>query len=154
MVSAPQPVNHSAIYSVARHYWITGGYIFKLRTWSIQPSFLVKSDAVVTSFDLNCTATFNDRIWLGASYRYKDAICPMVGFNWISERKEKGMRESVLAKRRTQEQDYRVMRIGFAYDYTTSRLGGYNNGTFELFVSYCLPWTPATSRHGDVRNFE
>jgi type IX secretion system PorP/SprF family membrane protein len=154
VISAPLPVSHSAIYDVAQHYWITGGYNYQTRLWTIQPSFVVKSDAIVTSIDLNCIATYNDLVWFGASYRYKDAICPMIGFNWVAENKVKTKRKSILADRRTQEQDYRVMRIGFAYDYTTSQLGGYNNGTFELFLSYCLPWVPATSRHGDVRNFQ
>lgn len=146
---------HPMLYQVAHHYWITAGYKFNTRAWMIQPSFLVKSDATVTSCDLSVTATYNDLFWIGANYRVKDAICPMIGFNWITENKtdQKG-RRSIVAKRKTQEQRYNVMRIGFAYDYTTSKLNQYNNGTFELFLSYCLPWTPATSRHGDVRIFD
>lgn len=127
-------------YQMARHYFITGGWNSGRPgdTWQIKPSFLVKSDATVTSFDLNCTAVFNDRFWAGISYRYQDAIVPMIGFQTATP---KNYREP-------------VMKFGFAYDYNTSRLSNYNNGSFEIFVAYCHPIAYKPSGHGCSRFFE
>ncbi len=135
------PVNHTLIYQMARHYWITGGVtLMQGNTWEIRPSFLVKSDATVTSFDVNVIAMFNQQFWFGASYRFQDAICPMVGFQ---------MPDDIIGENGG-------LKVGFAYDYTTSNLGDYNNGSFELFLNYCHPikFPTKTERHGDVRIFD
>jgi type IX secretion system PorP/SprF family membrane protein len=134
-------INHNLVYQMARHYWVTGGVtLMQGNTWEIRPSFLVKSDATVTSFDINCIAMFNQRFWFGASYRYQDAVIPMLGFQ--------------VPNPVTGENG--GLKVGFAYDYTTSNLGDYNNGSFELFLNYCVPikFTPKTERHGDVRLFD
>lgn len=149
-------MQHTLIYNVAHHFWITGGYNISTPQWTIQPSFLVKSDAVVTSVDLNCIATLNDKLWFGVSYRHKDAICPMIGFNWFS--KSEGENVDDPQNHDRNELGYRKpitnLRVGFAYDITTSKLNSYSNGSFELFVNYCIPWTPRIERHGDTRNWE
>lgn len=139
------PVIHDLIYQMARHYFITGGYNFPVgSSWELRPSFVVKSDATITSFDLNVTALFNQRFWFGASYRFGDAICPMIGF----------MLPSSTAT--SDERPGGGLKVGFAYDYTTSNLKNYNNGTFELFINYCMPikFTPKRQGHGDVRIFD
>jgi hypothetical protein len=48
------------------------------------------------------------------------------------------------------------LKVGFAYDYTTSNLKNYNNGTFELMLNYCIPIVivPKRQGHGDVRIFD
>lgn len=135
------PAAHSLVYQMARHYWITGGItLMQGNTWEIRPSFLVKSDATVTSFDITCLAMFNQRFWFGASYRFQDAIIPMLGFQ---------IPHAVTGENGG-------LKVGFAYDYTTSQLGDYNNGSFELFLNYCVPikFVVKTERHGDVRIFD
>lgn len=147
---------HTLRYDVAHHYFITGGYNLATRSWVIQPSFLVKSDAVVSSVDLNCTAVYNDRVWFGVSYRVNDAISPMIGFNWVmGDNGRIPNRDSYDGRlgAQTGSRSIQMLRVGFAYDWTTSPLRSYNNGTFELFANYCIPWSPRTSRHGDVRIF-
>lgn len=131
-------------YQIARHYFVTGGYNWSLGSWELRPSFLVKSDATITSFDLNVTALFNQRFWFGASYRFQDAICPMIGFMLPN------------AKATSNEMPGGGLKVGFAYDYTTSNLKNYNNGTFELMLNYCIPIviTPKRQGHGDVRIFD
>jgi ribulose kinase len=71
---------------------------------------------------------------------YQDAVIPMLGFQ--------------IPNPVTGENG--GLKVGFAYDYTTSNLGDYNNGSFELFLNYCVPikFTPKTERHGDVRLFD
>lgn len=135
------PLAHNLIYQMARHYWVTGGItLMQGNTWEVRPSFLVKSDATVTSFDLTCLAMFNQRFWFGASYRFKDAIMPMVGFQ---------MPHQVIGENGG-------LKVGVAYDYTLSNLGDYNDGTLEIFLNYCYPlkFPHKTERHGDVRIFE
>jgi type IX secretion system PorP/SprF family membrane protein len=149
---------HPMVYQAAHHYFITGGYSHAMQNWKLQPSFLVKSDATVTSFDLNFTALYNDKIWFGASYRHEDAICPMIGFNWINEKNTSGANGKDSYDGRLGAGGGRIktqmLRVGFAYDYTLSNLRNYNNGTFELFVNYCIPWESLTSKHYDVRLFD
>jgi type IX secretion system PorP/SprF family membrane protein len=128
---------HDLKYQVARHYFITGGAtVFDNGTWQIKPSFLVKSDATVTTCDVNVTALFSKSFWFGASYRYKDAICPMVGYHF---------KDGVI----------NGVKVGFAYDWTTSNLRGYNNGTFEVMLNYCHPIGPKKrGGGGDDRIFD
>lgn len=151
-------VPHPMLYQAAHHYFITGGYSRAMQNWKLQPSFLVKSDATVTSFDLNFTALYNDKVWFGATYRHKDAICPMIGFNWIlgSDGRGGNNRDSYDGRLggSSGKNTMQMLRVGFAYDYTTSRLNDYNNGTFELFVNYCIPWEKRTGGHYDVRLFD
>lgn len=142
--NGPSQLAHNLVFQMARHYFVTGGYNFELGDWSIRPSFLVKSDATITSFDLSCLALFNQRFWFGASYRFQDAICPMIGFQIPnSKMTPNGMPDGGL-------------KVGFAYDYTTSNLKNYNNGSFELFLNYCVPIivTPKRTGHGDTRIFD
>ena len=139
------PLTHNLVFQMARHYFITGGInLFQGNTWEVRPSFLVKSDATITSFDLNVTAMYNQRIWFGASYRYQDAICPMIGFQLPN------------SKATPDERPGGGLKVGFAYDYTTSNLKNYNNGTFEVFLNYCVPIivVPKRTGHGDTRIFD
>jgi type IX secretion system PorP/SprF family membrane protein len=138
------PFNAPLTYQVARHYFVTGGYNISMGTWELRPSFLVKSDATITSFDLNVTALFSERFWFGASYRFQDAICPMIGFMLPN------------ARATSNEMPGGGLKVGFAYDYTLSNLKNYNNGTFELMVNYCIPivFVPKRQGHGDVRIFD
>lgn len=134
---------HNLIYQVARHYYITGGANLQVSPdWEIKPSFLVKTDAVITSFDLNATAVFKSVFWFGTSYRFQDAICPMAGVMIPS----------------SEENDDFGMKIGFAYDYNTSNLKQYNNGSFEVFINYCRPidWSKFIfpGKYFDVRIFK
>lgn len=129
---------HNLIFQMARHYFITGGAkVLETPTWEIKPSFLVKTDAAVTTFDVNLTAVYNKKFWFGTSYRFKDAIVPMAGF---------------MIPTSTTNDDL-GLKVGFAYDYTTSNIKNYSNGSFELFLNYCIPYAakPFRQRQGDPR---
>lgn len=139
-VSVGSPlVVHPVLFQVARHYFITGGVSLRRGDWEFKPSFLVKTDATITTFDLNATAVFNQRFWFGASYRYQDAICPMIGMMFTNS---------------SMKSFDNSFKIGFAYDYNTSRLKSYNNGSFELFLNYCVPYTPRDGKFFNDRIFE
>jgi type IX secretion system PorP/SprF family membrane protein len=152
----PPIVTHTLLYQMARHYFITGGANLPINnSWEIRPSFLVKSDATTTSVDLNVTAMFNQRFWFGVSYRFADAVCPMVGFQWTNNKPAVYADATDDAPRQliSAAKSGGTMKIGFAYDYTTSNLKNYNSGTFELFLNYCIPftYTPPTTKVWDTR---
>ena len=104
-------------YQIARHYYLVGGYTFELGEGGkhgINPNVKVKSDAASTQLDINLTYIYNQKFWLGLSYRMQDAIAPMVGYKW------KGMK------------------IGYSYDLTMSKIKGYSAGTHEIMLGYCF----------------
>jgi type IX secretion system PorP/SprF family membrane protein len=133
------PVRHSLTYRISRHYFLTGGMDFDLGSWQLRPSFLVKSDASVTQFDINAIAVFNNQFWGGLSYRFQDAVCPMIGFQIPNVNDPKT-----------------GFKVGLAYDFNTSRLRSANNGSVEIFLNYCIPLVPVYTRegHGSVRIFD
>ena len=104
-------------YALARHYYIVGGYTFNLGEGGkhgINPNVKVKSDAASTQLDINLTYIYNQKFWVGVSYRMQDAIAPMVGYKW------KGAK------------------IGYSYDLTQSKIKGYSAGTHEIMLGYCF----------------
>lgn len=161
VVPGNPPTTHALLYNMVRHYYVTGGYNWQRRNMTIKPSFLLKSDATIATIDINCIATMNNGFWFGASWRMEDAVCPMIGFEWLQERKEDKripQERYILTPEfhdsvRPSWNKYATCKIGFAYDYTTSNLNSYSNGTFEIVLNYCIPYVPRTGRQGDVRIF-
>jgi type IX secretion system PorP/SprF family membrane protein len=111
-------------YSLKRHYYMVGGYYYTLPdpSFVLNPNVLIKSDFASTQFDINATVMYNNKYWGGVTYRASDAIGILVGgYPFESEK---------LAS----------LRIGYAYDVTTSPLGsqGRSGGSHEIFLSYCF----------------
>ena len=65
------------------------------------------------SLDLTINALFNNKFEIGIGYRLDDSISGLFNFR-VTE----------------------SMRIGYAYDYTTSNLGRFNSGSHEIFVLF------------------
>jgi type IX secretion system PorP/SprF family membrane protein len=100
-----------------QHYYLHTGKVFPLNeNFDIKPSVLVKylPNAPVQA-DVNCNLLYRERIWFGAGYRTGDAIVAMVEYQ-IDPR----------------------MRIGYAYDMTTSRLRTYTSGSHEVMLGIDL----------------
>lgn len=94
-----------------------GGYVFDLSDGlKFKPAFLVNyiKGAPVT---LNGSANFliNDVFTLGASYRNKNAVSGLAGFQISTN-----------------------TFIGYSYDYNTNGLGAYNSGTHEIILKFYL----------------
>lgn len=126
-------------YTVARHYYIMAGYYYDLNAeWQLQPAMLIKTDAVSSQFDLNLTALYNKLLWGGVSYRYQDAIVPMVGVNYA-------MPGSGLAGG--------TLRFGYSYDVTTSLIRQHSAGSHEIMLNYCfnIEIPPKLTKHKTVR---
>jgi len=106
---------------VARHYYFQAGYHFALTPqWQLTPNVLVKSDLASTQLDVNATVMYDNKLWIGATYRLEDAIAPMAGYQYEFPSGNSNLR------------------IGYSYDFTTSELNNYSSGSHELMLSYCL----------------
>jgi len=102
------------------HYFVTTGYVFELsETLKFKPSVMAKAvSGSPLSMDLSANFLMNDRLELGASYRFGDSVSGLVNFGVTSD-----------------------LRIGYAYDYTTTNLGNYNSGTHEMFLLWDIDFS-------------
>jgi type IX secretion system PorP/SprF family membrane protein len=132
--SPPQSTAYKLAYDVARHYYITGGYTFNLRSGedALQTNVLVKTDAASTQLDVNVTYMYKKMIGLGLSYRVQDAVAPMLVYKAPFG-----------------------LRVCYSYDVTTSKIKGYSAGTHEISIGYCLKPKAATkpASHWNTRYF-
>lgn len=98
-----------------RHYYFTGGLVLGIcEDVKFKPSFTFRMvQGAPLSSELSGALLLHDRLWLGGMYRYAEALGAMIKFD-IS----------------------RQLGLGYAYDMTLSRLGNYNQGTHEVYISY------------------
>ncbi len=91
------------------------GYVFNLSEYlQFKPTFLTKAAAgEPVQFDFTANFLLGEKVWLGAMYRTGDAFGLIA--QWIFDKK---------------------LRIGYSFDFTTSELQNFNNGTHEVMVSY------------------
>jgi len=107
----------------ARHYYIMAGYQHDIngdQKWILKPSILAKTDASSTQLDVNVLVERNKLVWAGVSYRLQDAIAVVAGVN-LPDIPKLGP----------------GLKIGMAYDITTSALGDHTSGSLEFMVKYC-----------------
>lgn len=97
------------------HYFLIAGYVFDLNSnLKFKPSTFVKAvPGAPLIFDLSGNFLINEKFTAGLAYRWDDSISALVGLQ-ISER----------------------LNIGYAYDYTTTEIGNYNNGSHEVFLRW------------------
>ena len=96
-----------------QHYYLQAGKVYPLNeVLDIKPSTVIKylPNAPVEA-DVNCNVLYKERIWLGVGYRTGDALVGMVEYQVTPQ-----------------------MRIGYAYDMTTSRLRSYTSGSHEVML--------------------
>lgn len=98
-----------------RHYFLTAGYVFDLGpSLKLKPNFLVKAvPGAPLAYDINANLLIKEVLWVGASYRVEDAVSFLV--------------EMLLTPQ---------LRLGYAYDYTTSELQNFNTGSHELMLNF------------------
>ena len=102
------------------HYFLTTGYVFDVSdNLKFKPSAMAKAvSGAPLSIDLSANFLINDRLELGASYRFGDSVSGLINFGVTPN-----------------------LRIGYAYDYTTSNLGSYNSGSHEIFVLFDIDFS-------------
>lgn len=100
-----------------QHYYLNTGHVFELNEhFDIKPSVLVKyQPQAPVEADVNCNVLYNERIWLGVGYRTGDAVVGMIEYQVNAH-----------------------LRVGYAYDMTTSRLQRYSGGSHEVMLGIDL----------------
>lgn len=127
--SIPKIINNSfdtgyenySVHSELRHYFLGAGLVTSLgENLKFKPTLLTKASftseyGTPVQFDLSANFLVKEKLWLGAMYRSGDAY----GFiaQWIFDQK---------------------LRLGYAYDISTSNLKSHNNGSHEIMVAYDL----------------
>jgi len=100
-----------------RHFFLVGGYVFTLSdAVKLRPSFLVKAvDGAPISIDLSALFVIHDRFWIGGAYRNQSSCSAIAAFQVTDQ-----------------------VKVGYAYDFTTTELRGYQSGSHELMLTYDL----------------
>lgn len=98
-----------------RHYFLSGGYYYLIPrkpAYRVEPSFLIKTDGAITTYDIATLLRYNDKFYGGLNYRYQDAVSFLVGLA------------------------IKDLEIGYSYDLTTSKLAAVSSGSHEVMLRY------------------
>jgi type IX secretion system PorP/SprF family membrane protein len=114
-ISLGSSLNDTTSVIEERHIFFIAGYL-----WSVNPQLKLKptvqlktvQDAPM-SIDATLEALIRNKLSIGAGLRVGDSFYGMLGYQLTEQ-----------------------FRVGFAYDYTTTRLQNVNNGTVEFMLSY------------------
>ena len=98
-----------------RHYYLTAGYVFDAgENFKIKPSALLKlASGAPVQVDINSNFWYKEMYCLGVSYRTNDSFTVLL-----------------------QLQLARQLRLGYAYDYITSKLSQFTTGNHEILLRY------------------
>jgi len=97
------------------HTFFMGGYVFDVnRILKFKPYFMVRATPnSPLSIDVTAQVVFIDKLWAGVTYRLGNSFGAMM-----------------------QVQLNEQLKVGYAYDLTTTSLGAYNSGTHEILLSF------------------
>lgn len=116
MIELPMKVGGQEVEmnTLVRHYHFIGGYCFELSNeFELEPSTLIKGTAKTPfQLDINLKGIYKNDYWAGFSYRTSGDIISMIGIR------------------------YQEFEFGFAFDFSTSRLSHYQDGTIEIMLGY------------------
>lgn len=101
-----------------RHFYLLAGYVFNLSQDStgvmFKPSTVIRAvGGAPVSFDVSANFLIKQKLWLGAAYRYQDAVAAIISFQFTDH-----------------------LQAGYSYDFGTSRLRSYHNGSHEIMLTY------------------
>ena len=97
------------------HYFLNGGVVIRLnQDLAVKPNLLFRyHPAAPLGVDINCNFLIKEMVWIGASYRTRDAVTALVEYNITPK-----------------------FRAGVAYDFTLSDIANYSNGSYEVMLGY------------------
>jgi len=99
------------------NFYLITGYVFELNpSLKFKPALLTKAvEGAPLQVDLSANFMFNDKLILGAAYRWDAALSALVGFQFSED-----------------------LMMGLAYDKETTALGSaaFNDGSFEVMIRY------------------
>lgn len=98
-----------------RQFYVVGGYFLQFANpnWEFSPVVLISSDLVINQMSINANLIYNKRFWGGVSYRVGESVTGMVGVELFSG-----------------------LRVGYAYDFSTTEISGFNSGSHEFMLGY------------------
>ena len=100
-------------------YTLNGGLILQIGyLFEVQPFAMARTDFAAFTVQGGAMATYNERYWVGASYRMQDAVIVMAGVNLLSNQ---------------------ALRLSAAYDLVTFGTSAKAPSSFEVLLSYQLP---------------
>jgi type IX secretion system PorP/SprF family membrane protein len=99
------------------HYYLIGGYVFDLpNDIKFKPAFLFKAvSGAPLYYNVSANFLFYDKLTLGVSYQLDDSISALAGFQITNE-----------------------FYLGYSFDYTTTDLNKYNDGSHEIILRFQL----------------
>ncbi|AXP82611.1 hypothetical protein CJ739_3549 [Mariniflexile rhizosphaerae] len=99
-------------------YYFTGGVVVDLsQSFKLKPAFLVKAtNGAPLSYDLTANFLYNEKFWLGGSYRINEKTAAIGGI--------------------VDFQISRQLRVGYAYEKPISEIARYTTGTHEILLMY------------------
>ncbi|MGB5419310.1 PorP/SprF family type IX secretion system membrane protein [Algibacter sp.] len=97
------------------HYFLTGGYVFDIdKDIKLKPAFMARGvKGAPLALDITANVLINEKLEAGLGYRLGDAMSALINFRITPE-----------------------LRVGYAYDYTTTNLGDYNSGSHEICILF------------------
>lgn len=99
------------------YYFTVGGVIDLSKNIKFKPAGLIKAtNGAPLSFDLTANFLFNEKLWLGGSYRINEQTAAIGGI--------------------ADFQISRQLRIGYAYEKPISDIADYTSGTHEILLMY------------------
>jgi len=107
------------------HWYLTAGRAFPINeSIDLKPSLLVRiAPSAAPQVDLTCNLLFRERVWLGVGYRTANGPVALVEYQVTP-----------------------LLRAGYAYDMTTSRLGGSSGVSHEVMLGIDLGRDPVRIR--------
>ena len=111
-------INVSEFAKERLHYFFIAGYVFTIsENLKFKPATMLKfvSGSPVQA-DVSANFLINNKFTLGAAYRWDAAITAMAGFQ-ISEK----------------------LFLGLGYDFDTTNIQQYNDGSYEIFLRFDIP---------------
>ena len=120
-LSVPQLIENETNYNNAgasfqrRHFFGMAGVVIPVSpAFQFKPAVLVKYEVVAPlEIDFNIMGIINKQFWIGGTYRTDDSI------DFIAQYHTKN-----------------GLRIGYAYDYTLTKLSRVNSGSHEIMIGY------------------
>lgn len=108
-------------FQLKRHYFFTMAYNWNINnTFTLQPSFLAKSDLNETQIEISTIIKYNDNIFFGAAFRgYNNSTIDATAFLVGMKLSEK-------------------ITLAYSYDLTLSSYNSVSNGSHEILINYNL----------------
>lgn len=127
------------------HYYLTAGTLFDLsEKVKFKPSFLVKGiKGAPTNYDINAMFLFNERIWVGGSYRSNTKA---LNNNLPENLSNRNALAAIIEIFATEK-----LRVGYAYDHNMNVLQDYRASSHEISLGYYM--TPRRVAMRDQRWF-